>query len=212
MIDVSEEQLWDDYSHWHAQTGNYQQRKKKNEYLCPLKATPERLALMHEMKVWCVERNFAPRQWLFTLFAVRRWIFAPHLRRGDLCSEKHIARYKKWRNYDRYTQRLRDLEATKPVGMLGTQFDPNRDINHTSELAKKSYLSRGLESECIANMHTETFGFHPRSEICSICTRKTECEAALVASVNFDILALRRGEITSEDAYRSALQAKVYGR
>lgn len=209
-MNTSVEQLWDDYIYWYSRTSNYQRLKGANPYYRLYKATPERLAVIQGMRIWCEVRGFAVRQWLFTLFAVRRWMFAPKLATPDLCSVKHIPKYEKWENYDLYTKRLRDLEAAKPVTLLGTQFDPNRDLNRASELAKKAYLDRGQEAECIRNMNTETFGYHPGSVLCATCQRSRECEALLVSSVNFDIMALRRGEITSEEAYRSALQVKGY--
>lgn len=211
MIDVPIELIWDDFLYWQAKTGHYQRRQKENPYLKPMKATPERLALMSELKDWCVKRNIAVRQWLFTLFAIRRWLYAPRLETGYLCSEKHLPRYRKFRDYRLYTIRLREMENADPVIQLEKSFDPNRDINHTVELTKQKYLETGRTDLCVEGMNTETFGYHPKSKICAKCPIKQDCKNKLVASVNFDIMKLRRGEITSEQAYRAAMQVRGYG-
>ena len=210
MINVTEQELWDDYTHYHSRTGYYKQKRAKNPYVRPMKATPERLKLMGEMKEWCEVRNIPVRQWLFSLFATRRWLYAPKLEKGHLCSVNHVKKFKTFKNYDLYTQRVMEQAANKPKSIL--DFDPNRDMSHTAEEAKRAYVQSGRTDTCMDQMTTETFGYHPKSKICLGCVQKKECSDKLQASVKFDIIALRRGHITAEQAYRTALvQGRGYG-
>ena len=211
MITITEQQLWDDFSYYQAQTGNYKKRRKDNPYIKAMKATPERLELMRQMKEWCESRHLPVRQWLFSLFAIRRWLYAPKLALGHICSENHLERFSTFKDYWLYTQRLQELAASTPVSSTGN-FDPTRDISHTSEEAKRDYVRSGRTAICRFQMKIETFGYHPKSKICLECIEGNECAEQLKASVQFDIMALRRGDITAEQAYRQAIaQVGGYG-
>lgn len=89
----------------------------------------------------------------------------------------------------------------------GVVFDPNRDISGTTEAYKRRHLMDGDPQLCMERMSVETFGYHPRSLVCARCPLAQACAGRLQASVNFDILALRRGEITAQQAVR---QVAVY--
>jgi hypothetical protein len=214
-LPVSAQTLWGDYQYYLAKTGHFQKKKKASSFIRLPKANPQRLALMDRMRLWCQNREIPARQWLFSLFAVRRWLFPPQLRPEDLCSEKHLARFDGFDDYRLYTERLRSEEQARATQFgVSSGFDPNRDLSSTAEQAKSYYVSSGRTAECIKQIHTETFGFHPKSSVCTkTCPSSELCIATLQSVVTFDIMALRRGEITSKQAYAQAVLSKQgYGR
>ncbi|UCG51429.1 MAG: hypothetical protein JSW58_14775 [Candidatus Latescibacterota bacterium] len=198
------EQLWDDFGYWRTYTAHYQKIRKESPYLRPLKFNDSRRALFVSLQAWCKERHIPDRQWLYSLFAIRRWLFAPKLEFPYLASKKHLARFAEFDDYQFYLNRLREIDNLHALANPST-FDPNRDINLTTETAKAAYLEGGNPQECIDRMFTETFGYHPSSAICNRCMARSACLAQLQASVLFDIVALRRGEITSEQAQSQAI-------
>lgn len=206
---ITERTLWDDFLYWTSRTGHYQKRHRENPYLRPMKVTPDRLRIMTAMKQFCEERGIPARQWLYSLFAIRFWMFAPKLSISYLCSEKHIEKFNKFDNYDLYTKRIQD-QMDRNYITATNMFDPNRDLSHTAEDAKRSYLANGLSDVCISKMESETFGYHPISKVCDSCLDKIKCEQILKSKVRFDIMALRRGEITAEEAYKKAIQVRGY--
>jgi hypothetical protein len=207
VIDVSSQQLWDDFVYYQSCTGHQQQRRRTNPFIKPLKATVERLRLMDKMKQWCAEKNVPVRQWLYSLFATRRWLFAPQLTPGHLCSENHLIKFATFSDYDFYTDYVQRLAQSQP---LEGNFDPNRDLSHTAEENKRYYVASGRMELCMSQMATETFGFHPKSKICVECSLRVKCAERLQASVRFDIQAVRRGELSAEAAYRQTL-TQVFG-
>jgi len=203
-------QLFQDYSYYREQTAYYRKAKKQNPYLRPLKATQARLGLFADMVNWCREKKIPPRQWLYSLFEVRVWNFAPKLERGHLLSEKYASKYGDGSQFDlepftRYVRRENFLER---LGKPEHGFDPNSDINFSTEQAKKDYLARGGPDKCREYMGTETFGFHPKSTVCNKCVDRDKCLNELRGKVNFDILALRRGLITSRQAQHQAFMGQ----
>jgi len=207
---VTERQLFDDYSFYRQYTANYKRLKEKCGYLHPLKPTGERLALFAQLIAWCRNRNVPPRQWLYSLFGTRRWTFAPRLKLCDLCSENHFTKFQNFDDYTFYLNRLRELEQ---IEGFGSGFDPNTDLNTTSESAKAEYLKSGNIQTCIDQMTTETFGYHPKSSVCRRCSGAVACLRQLQHGVSFDILALRSGDLSVADARaQSNAGAAVRGR
>lgn len=170
--------------------------------------TDDRRRLLSSLSVWCREKSLEPRLWLFSLFHIRRWLFAPTWKQL-MGSEKSIAYYHRLSDlslYEAYTRRERQAQLTA----AGAVYDPNRDLSGTVEQQKKYYIDRGRADVCIDQMHMSqgTLGFHPRSLICARCPLSQACAQRLQAGAPFDILALRRGEITADQAREIAIRAR----
>jgi hypothetical protein len=197
-------QLLDDYVFYREQTTYYQNAKKKNPYLKALTPTPERLRVLEEMVLWCRDQGIPPRQWLYSLFVVRAWNFAPSLTTQHLLSKKHLKRFNSDIDYDFYAHYIRKLENLKKVRDPEKSFDPNRDISQTAENAKLYYLKNGGTYACRKYMLTATFGYHPASEVCQKCPDSDACLEELRRYTPFDVLALRLGKISTQEAKRQA--------
>lgn len=198
-----ERMLFDDYRYYRNCTAHTQRQKRERPYLRELKVTPPRLKLLAEMVEWCRDRGIEPRQWLYSLFVSRKWLFAPKLERGHLCSEKHLSKFQKITDYTIF--RRRQINQQNLESLSTNSFDPNRDISQASENAKRRYLLHNDVQSCMSRISDETYGYHPRSVTCARCPAQVECRDRLQAMVDFDIQALRRGEITSEMARNRVL-------
>lgn len=188
--------LWDDYIAYWRRTGSVQGRAETLGFAtlpAPHK-TRERLGALHRMAVWCVEHDADPRMWLYTLFASRRWTWAPSL--DKLTPKAHLRRYRQEHKLTLYTARL----ARERRRGRAPATDPNLDILPSTEALKASLARSHRGAECMALTQTETFGYHPKSPICVACEVAAPCAQALLASVGFDLVALRRGDITVDQA------------
>ena len=197
--------LFLDYNAYRLQTLSIQTRRDRGEYVNSYKLTLDRLNLFLEMAEWCRERQLDPRLWLYVLFRARKWTFPPQLKKSHLCSKNMIERYKKVaeKDYlDGYRAKLLD-EQTETA----TDFDPNRDLNHSTEGLKKWFLEKHLEQKCMSESFVRTLGFHPKSLHCANCALREPCAKQLIDFVDFDIMALRRGEITAAQAKAQASAA-----
>lgn len=209
-------QLLHDYNRWRAQTGNIAEKRRQGIWLGgPIKAQrvrngkviEDRLPLFAQTAAWCKERGIDPRLWIYLLFRARLWTFPPQLNASHLMSEKMIGRYEQLakRSLDCYRTELQYEHEAK---MGGRPFDPHRDISKGNEILKRRYLDMNQSERCMRETLERTFGFHPKSDVCTICPLRLSCERQLRDLVPaFDIVALRRGEI-SVDAAR-ALAASV---
>jgi len=197
-------QLFDDYVFFREQTTYYKKVKKTNPHIRDLKPTPERLALLVEMVSWCRQRDIPPRQWLYSLFVVRAWNFAPSLTVAHLLSTKQLKRFHSNIDYTFYTNYIRKLENLKKLQDPEKSFDPNKDISQTTEKAKQYYLGVGGTYECRKYMLTETFGYHPLSAVCQKCGDSDACLEELRRYTAFDVLALRSGSLSVQEAKRQA--------
>lgn len=197
-------QLLDDYVYYREQTAYYQNAKKKNPYLRELKPTSERLRVLEEMVIWCREQAVPPRQWLYSLFAVRIWNFAPSLTKPHLLSKNHLKRFHANIDYSFYDHYIRKLENLKKLRDLEKSFDPNKDMSQTAEGAKLYYLKVGGTYTCRKFMLTETFGYHPLSEVCQKCADSDACLEELQRYTSFDVLALRSGKLSAREAKQQA--------
>ena len=203
--------LFADFCYYRQLTANVQKIKKSHPFVRDLKATPARLKLFAHMAKWCEDQSINPREWVYSLFVSRRWLFCPKLERSHLQSVKHMPKFQATEDFSIYRRRLMELESVKAPGK-GT-FDPNRDLSHTAEESKAVYVREGRFQECMGGLVSETFGYHPRSSVCSKCPMAGPCQDHLVRSVDCDVLALRRGEITSDQARTQALnRAPRHGR
>lgn len=201
------EVLFGDYLFYKAHTANYKRMRAERPYLRQMKATSARLKLFESMAVWCSVRGLAAREWLCSLFVSRRWLYAPKLERAHLESEKHLRRFPDCADYRMLELRQRQAQPA------GVGFDPNVDILPAVELLKQQFLKDGRAADCMAGMFSTTYGYHPRSGVCGRCPLAQSCAAQLCAGIPFDILALRRGELSSEAARTQALaRVQSYGR
>ena len=197
--------LFLDFNHYRFQTSNIAAKRARGEFVRGFKPTADRLALFEEVIVWCRERGIDPRLWIYMLFRGRSWSFAPSLTKGSLMSENMIKKYNKLddRDYlDGYRRHIDDdLERTDP-----NAWDPNRDINHSVEALKARYAEKRDHDRCIREIFARTLGYHPKSAVCRACPYGDVCAKQLVGYVDFDIMALRLGEITAEVAKAQAKQ------
>jgi hypothetical protein len=154
------------------------------------------------MAEWCREQGINPRRWLYHLFRKRRWLFAPSLTQlvpAKRSVQKALAAYAEMTDTPEYAARIaRETEEARKAE--GGGIDPNRDLIPLAEARKRIYLSEGRPDKCMAVMATETYGYHPKSAVCGRCRSGHPCAVKLAASVAFDILALRRGEMTLQQA------------
>lgn len=98
-------------------------------------------------------------------------------------------------------------EALNPSVKVASSVDPNKDIIHVVEALKDKLVSLGKEETCMNNTFAISFptnGFHPKSEVCQRCKLRDTCRTQLVTNVDFDIIGLRLGRITPEEAKREA--------
>ena len=52
----------------------------------------------------------------------------------------------------------------------------------------------------MAEMETDTFGYHPKSTVCYSCVARFECARLLQSKVNYDILSVRSGTMSMSEA------------
>lgn len=187
------ELLLEDFNVYRAQTKYMADLIDSGVPLKPLKVTPERLKLMQEMADWCQERDLEPRQWLFTLFKSRNWVYPVKFERGSLLSENMRSRYAKMRGLGFFKKRVRQSKDTGG-------YDPNVDINGTVEALKFRYASSQQRQRCLDEIFVTTLGWHPDSAQCNSCPLARQCAMKLQGYVTFDIIALRMGRLTSSEA------------
>lgn len=197
-------QLFSDYCHYRRQTAHFQNLRNRGAHLKDPRFTEAHRQVLEELVSWCRGKLVPPRQWLYYLFARRRWLFPPGCNRANLLSEKALPGYAGWKGYDFFQKRLCETaNATEAVG-LEHSWDPNRDLSYGVELLKGSLVARGQVDRCRVGISSQTYGYHPRSHVCKSCSAQVACAQELIGLVHFDILALRRGEITSAQAQNVA--------
>ncbi len=204
------EKLLARYNEFRRKTNGYQEAKTSKPYLRDLVAKPkngpDRLKQLDALAMWCAQEGIDPERWIYTMFVSYRWMHAPpfqNLIPKNKKTSKTYALYFKARETPEYDRVVRQRVEAKQM-QSGVVFDPNRDFSATAEHLKRRYLSEGRPDECMENMD-ETLGFHPKSIACVRCPMQTHCMNALQQRVSFNIFALRRGEITAEQAYSLGL-------
>lgn len=185
---MTPEQLFKDFCYYRDNTANIRKLKQDHPYMKALKYTKEREDLFRRLMAWCSEKNIPVRQWVYTLFHVRRWMYAPKLEESHLLSEKHVAKFHKVKDYNFYWKYIKEEEQKRNI------FDPNVDIVASVEQRKRELIFKGGSKLCMEFMETETFGYQPRSKICKFCNSWYQCSEKLLSIVGFDILQLRNGK------------------
>jgi len=198
-------QLFGDYCHYRRLTANIRALKNKGARIRDPQLTPGHEEVLGDLVRFCQQRSIPPRQWLYYLFARRRWLYSPGCNRVSLLSVKAAGGYRSWPDFSGFQKRIAETSVQREAASLENVFDPNRDLSHSVELLKGSLVARGQVDRCLAGMHSRSYGYHPRSHVCQVCLQRFLCAEQLQRSVNFDILALRRGEITSAQAKLRAL-------
>ncbi len=199
---VPAEVLWRDYYYWRSHTSIFRQALRRHP-VAPPKLTPASLRPFERLSSWCAERGLNGREWLFSVFAARRWMYYP--KPAQLQSEKvlkDVRAGKAWWPTDLYRQRVLE-EAGKTD--CQRQFDPNVDLLPAVEEAKRYHLRGGQGFlECMEAMSVETFGWHPRSTVCARCPGQAACRAKLEAEFPA-ALDVRLGKATPEQARARAI-------
>jgi hypothetical protein len=98
-----------------------------------------------------------------------------------------------------YDRRIRELRYDGDVA-AGRIYDGNRDLAATTEALKRRYMMFADPDGCFSD--TRTNGYHPKSVVCAQCPLAARCEQRLRAGAVYDIVALRNGDITAEQAKR----------
>ena len=200
------ERLLARYNEFRRKTNGYQEAKAKNPYLKDLvakpKSGPDRLQQLEKLVQWCGKEGIDPERWIYTMFSSYRWMHAPPFKNlipKNKKTSKTYALYFQARETPEYDRIVRQRVEAKQM-QNGAVFDPNRDLSASAEHLKRRYLSENRPDECLENMG-ETLGYHPKSLACVRCPMQTHCMHRLQQMVSFNIVALRRGDITAEQAY-----------
>jgi len=196
------EQLLDDYGYYRTHTGHAHQMRSEGKRVLWPKMDKKKRAALQKMNDWCQRNGIDSRLWLYSLFKVRRWMFAPRwdqLVPSKKNEKKATARYHGLEEVALYQQRIQQQVHQERVAE-GQVFDPNRDLSSTAEGYKRAYMDRGSMQQCMDESMTRTYGYHPKSLVCARCHLAKECEHRIQAYMPFDVTALRAGELTSEQA------------
>lgn len=202
----NQSQLFDLFNYYRSHTANVVARRQKAP-VRDYKPTKQRLDVLKEMVGWCAQHEVDPRVWMYTLFDARSWGFAPKfdqlVPKTKKTAKKNLERYANLAHLP-VLQKYNTEQGYQKAQAAGAVWDPNRDLNYSAEGLKRRYLNEGDVQRCMSEMETATYGYHPKSFVCARCPLAQQCEQALQAKVSFDITALRRGEITAEQARQTA--------
>lgn len=203
--------LLDDYNFYRTKTNHFQKLQQERPYMRLPKLNAEREKLLGDMVEWCRGHGLDPRHWLYCLFARNRWLFAPKMTPGFLMSKTGLAWYKaKSKTVDTrpYRERLSQTRAVEQAQDGGSPvYDPNIHISAEVEARKQRHLHRGDHEVCMAQAfdgEAPTLGFHPGSRVCRVCPAAVACADKIRGAFPFDIVALREGKITVQQATLAA--------
>jgi len=193
-------ELLSDFNQYRARTFHTQQVRASGP--CRDVGQKKGFPPLWAMEMWCRSQGIDSRRWLYYLFRKRKWLFAPKLEHL-VPSKKNLVKalndYAAMTDTPGFSSAIyRESEAIRR--QAGTDCDPNRDLIAMAEERKRIYLGNGRPDRCLEQMATETYGYHPKSTVCARCLASYECFVRLRALVNFDIMALRTGEMTLQQA------------
>lgn len=188
-------ELLSEYNRLWRRTRHFQALQKQRPYLHDYKANQDRLRLMGQLEVWCRARAIEPKAWLWYLFDRRRWSYPPKLTAKELLADARCGDFRTW-DFTGYRAYCHE----QPEGVFAPLYDPNRDVTPAVEMDKARWLREGAPEQCLSRIWSETLGYHPYSRVCALCALAAQCAHALQAGLPFDVLALRRGEISSDTA------------
>lgn len=202
------EQLFSDYDFYRLHTVAFQSKQKSGQYMRSMSRDgdphrSDRLVHFESLLAFCGDRGVEPGLYLYSLFEARSWLCSPNIDhlvpKTKKTEKKAISRFHALGEVPLYSERMRMRREARGDTV---QFDPNRDISEGVESWKRRYVSLGQYSRCMTESLTLTLGFHPRSSVCAVCPVAVACETLIQTRVSFDIVALRKGDITSDEARR----------
>lgn len=189
--------LFHDFNRWRKQTAFAEKIRAEGKFYSNYKETPERLEIFEDLAVWCRGHQIDPRLWVYILFKARSWMFPPKLQASHLKSDNILKRYEKLTTSSLDGYRTHIL---REYGDIELAFDPNWEISFYAEAIKKKYTEQGDYTRCMREIFENTLGYHPKSNVCQKCPVRKQCEFELRRFVDFDIMSLRRGDITPAQA------------
>lgn len=206
-MDPTPAKLLDDYNVYWQKTGLAHKMRTEGRFVRGYKLTPDRERALTRMTTWCATHGLNPRLYVYSLFKTRNFVFPPpftQLTPGKKTEKKALERYAALSGVEMYQKVIQtDIQLRRIE--RGAEFDPNRDLSNAAESLKRQYVAEQLTSQCMDTMRAETFGYHPKSLVCVRCPARAECLSRLKALTPFDVLALRQGTITSQQAREQAV-------
>jgi hypothetical protein len=193
------ETLFNDYNDYRRETQHIKQLKKKKGYIPSI--SKKHLPTFEALAYFCHKHDVNPRRWLASLFEVRRWMYPPKL--NQLQSTKHLKRYPQIETVPIFRKRIQ-AEHQRASYELGSVFNLSRDLSNGAEMLKRRFINMGNYARCMSEMENETFGYHPRSEVCKACPERFTCASQLQSKVSFDIMSLRLGLMSITEAQMAA--------
>jgi len=201
-------QLLSDYNKYRNQTWNIQKARAAKAFVRDL-GSKNGIPAMQKFDAWCVSNGVDPRRYLYFLFKERKFMFAPpwrHLVPSKKIQTKNLEKYAMLTATPEFSKIIHS-EIHEKREQEGETFDMNRDLSPLAENMKRIYLADSRPDMCMEQMETYTFGYHPKSVPCARCPIARQCLSKLQAISPFDILALRRGELTLREAQTIAGRA-----
>lgn len=204
METTMEAVLCSDFNHWRNQTWHTQQLRKQK----PIRnvSLKKGQPIFSALNRWCAERKIDPRRWLYFRFASRHWKYAPPLDQlvpAPRSEKKALIAYRLLGETPAFSDRIYS-EIQYQRDETGVSWDVNRDISHLAEAIKRRYLATNDWQRCMSRMQDQTYGFHPKSRVCGRCPAASSCAEQLQRGVPFDIVALRRGDVSLRSCYVAA--------
>lgn len=179
--------LYSDYCSYYLQTGYVQMRRNSGKPITSPKLTTTLASKLNTMAGWCSSRSLDPRKYLYTLFQMRRFMFAPKLE--HLISENACKKYFEI-SFPTELQNKINTEISMGQTIAGKVYDPNLDVSPVVEKLKLQYKKYFTPQTCMENIK-ETLGYHPKSKYCNRCPNAIECGLKLKGLLGVDILRLR---------------------
>ncbi|MBN2260701.1 MAG: hypothetical protein JW702_09155 [Clostridiales bacterium] len=183
--------LFEDYIFYREHTTHWRSFKKDKPYLKKLKLTEERCSCLKQYVEWCDEHHVPPRQWLYSLFVIRLWLFAPRLQLNTLCSKKHITKFQKFTDYAFFKEYTGKGNYVMEAPKLSI------DLNLEIEKRKMDVILNSGPETCM-DLLDELGGYHPCSEICIYCDLRFQCAQLLIEKKGFVLLKGRQGLCTKK--------------
>ncbi len=210
-------QLLAQYNKYRMATADVHARRSRGEYVRELTMTGrvggELVRNLCEMIPACRERSLDPALWLYSLFKSRVWSRSPNANQLSIFSEKNLRHYHLVgaQSQPMLSAQMRQQVTESRAARGDTGYDQNRDLTPGAEALKRRFSREGDYERCMEGMSTSTLGYHPKSIVCSQCPIAESCALKLRSMVPFDIIALRRGDITSEQAKDIAWRTRSHG-
>lgn len=204
--------ILDDYNYYRSYTAHVQDMRARGNYVADVKmktkAGDDREPYFAGMVHFCEEHSLDPKLWLYMLFKIRRWRAAPRFTqlvpKSKKSLQKNLNYYADLSDLPLFQKNRIEKRHTAAI-KAGEVWDINRDIGFSTEALKRRYLNEGDAERCMSELEERTYGYHPRSLVCARCPVVTQCTQKLESKFGTHIIALRRGEITTQQAQQLTL-------